>query len=186
MSNKVFQLRTGDIRLLSFKNQTRFSLFYVVVGCIDIEYEELAKPISSVEIIRFLKPFKNLKQVTFGELFVMEKNVAGILQFLKKCFPKIIITFENIHGSKKALQDTPRFICHTSPVHDSFSNVLKRSVDQLYATPADFNYDNESDRYWKKQKIAGIEKGKSCLFAPYFCKFKIGLLTYAGLIIRSF
>ena len=174
VSSNVLTIQTGEIRSLPVPSESPYFFLYDIFAPLEIEYHELPRNVSSIELIKFLKRFKNLKRVVFGELVVLPKNIAGVrLALVKKKHPSIKITFEKIEGHDDQLDDPSRFICNTSLMDGSLSSILKRSVDDYYTTPENLHcidtdyYGNEGrfggydmKRYWKRQKLDQIEQGK--------------------------
>ncbi|KAG2217774.1 hypothetical protein INT45_000394 [Circinella minor] len=174
VSSNVLAIQTGEIRSLPVPNESPHFLLYDIVASLEIEYQELPRNVSSIELVNFLKRFKNLKISRVWRIGLsFQKNIAGIRLALVKKHPSIKIIFEKIEGHGEQLDNPSRFICNTSPMNGSLSNILKRSFDDYYTTPENLHcidtdyYGNEGQfggydmkRYWKRQKLDQIEQGR--------------------------
>ncbi|KAG2217522.1 hypothetical protein INT45_008184 [Circinella minor] len=153
--NLAVTFSSGEIRTFSLKHRPSCSLYlgFEIVGSIIISYQDLARPISNIELIRFLKQFRQINDITFSYGAVLQQNVAGLQKFLLKRNSDTKITFENLHYSTDNNDEQPRFITSTGTDDISLSRPLKRTYHDAYASPPPLREE------YKKQKLDLIELG---------------------------
>ncbi|KAI7849142.1 hypothetical protein BDC45DRAFT_609747 [Circinella umbellata] len=153
--NLSITFSSGEIRSLALKYQPSSSLYlgFEIVGSIIISYQDLARPISNIELIRFLKRFRQISDLTFCYGVVLQQNVAGLQKFLLKRNPKTKITFENIHYSIDNNDEQSTYITSTGTNDISLSRPLKRTYHDAYDSPPSLREE------YKKQKLDLIELG---------------------------
>ncbi|KAG2220462.1 hypothetical protein INT45_004204 [Circinella minor] len=70
-------------------------LAFDIVGSIIVEYKDLPRPLSSVELIHALKKFRNFDYIVFNKGVILKKNEPFIVRFLTRRNDSVIIEFEN-------------------------------------------------------------------------------------------